>query len=136
MRTVLSFQFVRFLLVGGMNTSFSYAVYAAFLYMGLDYWGANLGALLLGILFSFRTQGRLVFGNLDRDTRIIARFAAVWGLIFLVNILLIAVLIQAGLNAYWAGAVALMPITVISYFSQKVLVFGASQPIRPTKPTK
>ena len=35
MRKVLSFQFVRFLLVGGLNTSFSYAVYAALLFMGL-----------------------------------------------------------------------------------------------------
>ena len=134
MRKVLSSQFIRFLLVGGMNTSFSYAVYAALLYVGLDYVMANLGALLLGILFSFLTQGRLVFGN--RDRRLIFRFAAVWGLIFLVNILLISILIHAGLNPYWAGALALVPITVISYFVQKVLVFGAPQPTGATKPTK
>ena len=92
MRNVLSLQFVRYLLVGGLNTGFSYAVYAVLLFLGLNYVLANFGALLLGILFSFRTQGRLVFGN--RDGRLIFRFAAVWGLIFLVNILLISVLIR------------------------------------------
>ncbi len=134
MRNVLSFQFIRFLLVGGLNTSFSYAVYAALLFMGLNYVMANLGALLLGILFSFRTQGRLVFGN--QDGRLIYRFAAVWGLIFLFNILLISVLMDAGLNAYWAGAIAMAPITVISYFVQKFLVFGASHSTGAAKPTR
>ena len=95
---------------------------------------ANFGALLLGILFSFRTQGRLVFGN--RDGRLIFRFAAVWGLIFLVNILLISVLMHAGLNAYWAGALAMVPITVISYFVQKFIVFGTSHPTGAAKPAR
>lgn len=134
MPKILSFQFVRFLLVGGLNTGFSYAVYAALLFMGLNYVMANLGALLLGILFSFRTQGRLVFDN--RDCRLIFRFAAVWGLIFLVNILLISVLIHSGLNAYWAGALAMVPITVISYFVQKFFVFGTSRSMSAAKPTR
>lgn len=134
MRKILSFQFVRFLLVGGLNTSFSYAVYAALLFMGLNYVMANLGSLVLGILFSFHSQGRLVFGN--RDGQLIFRFAAVWCLIFLINILLISILIHAGLSAYWAGALAMVPITVISYFVQKFLVFGTSHPTGAAKPTR
>ena len=126
MRRLLHFQFVRFLLVGGLNTAFSYANYAALLYMGVPYAAANLGALLLGMAFSFRTQGRLVFRNSDR--RLIFRFAACWGLIWVLNIALIALLIRVGLNAYWAGAVAMLPIAVASYFVQRVVVFGASQP--------
>ena len=134
MLKALNIQFVRFLLVGALNSSFSYSAYAALLYIGLGFVAANFGALVLGILFSFRTHGRLVFGN--RDGRLIFRFAAFWGLIFLLNTLLISVLIRAGLNAYWAGALALIPITVISYFVQKVLVFGGSQPTGAIKPTK
>ena len=126
MRRLLNFQFVRFLLVGGLNTAFSYATYAALLYLGVPYVAANLGALLLGILFGFRTQGRLVFRNSDR--RLIFRFVACWGLIWVLNIALIALLIRAGLNAYWAGALAMLPIAVVSYFVQRVVVFGASQP--------
>lgn len=79
MRNVLNFQFARFLLVGCLNTGFSYAIYAALLYLGLEYVAANFGALLLGILFSFHTQGHLVFRN--SNSSLIYRFAASWGLI-------------------------------------------------------
>lgn len=134
MRTVLNIQFVRFVLIGALNTGFSYTMYATFLYFGLGYVTANLGALLLGILFSFRTQGNLVFGN--RDVRLIVRFAACWGAIWLANISLISVLIHASLSAYWAGALALVPITVASYLVQKFVVFGASRAIDPNNFTK
>jgi len=58
-------RFVRFLLVGTLNTAFSYLVYALLLLVGLHYAAANLGAVVLGIIFSFKTQGVLVF----RDPR-------------------------------------------------------------------
>lgn len=123
MRGVLDAQFVRFLLVGALNTAFSYSVYAALLLAGLNYALANFGALLLGILFSFRTQGRLVFGN--RDNRLLLRFAAAWTGVFCVHTLLIALLIRAGLNAYVAGLTALVPVTVMSYVIQRFFVFRA-----------
>jgi putative flippase GtrA len=118
-------QFVRFVLVGGINTLFSYLVYAALLYLGLPYVAANFGAMLLGVMFSFRTQGWLVFGN--TSGRLIFRFAACWCLIFLVNIAIIWSLIRLGLNAYLSGAFALLPVTVISYLVQRFLVFRAPQ---------
>jgi putative flippase GtrA len=113
---------VRFLVVGGFNTAFSYTIYVIALYAGLPYALANLCALLLGILFSFRTQGALVFGN--RDGSLIWRFAAAWGVIYGFNICLIGLLVRAGLNAYVAGAVALPFTSVLSYVIQKRVVFG------------
>lgn len=133
MRKVLNLQFARFILVGCLNTGFSYTIYAALLYIGLEYVAANFGALVLGILFSFRTQGRLVFRN--SNGRLIYRFAGCWVLIFLLNILFIFLFMQTGLNAYWAGALALVPCTIASYFVQKVLVFGPSQQTSSTNPT-
>lgn len=121
MYNLLSHQIIRFILVGGLNTAFSYSVYAGLMYIGLNYIIANFCALVLGILFSFRTQGALVFNNLDG--RLIFRFAGSWALLFVLNIGLIYILMRAGLNAYAAGAVALVPITVTSYFVQKVMVF-------------
>ena len=126
MLTPLKFQFVRFLLVGGLNTGFSYAIYASLLFFGLSFAWANLGAVLIGIAFSFRTQGSLVFNN--RDKRLIIRFAGCWLMIWLVNISMIAGFMRAGLDAYWAGALALAPITLISYVTQKRFVFGNSVP--------
>ena len=121
MYNLLSHQIIRFILVGGLNTAFSYSVYAGLIYIGLNYIIANFCSLVLGILFSFRTQGALVFNN--RDGRLIFRFAGLWALLFVLNIGLIYILMRVGLNAYAAGAVALVPITVTSYFVQKVMVF-------------
>src|SRR5690242_21327465 len=56
-------RFLRFVLVGVMNTAFSYLVYALALLVGLNYALASLIAVVAGVFFSFRTQGTLVFGN-------------------------------------------------------------------------
>lgn len=115
-------RFVRFLMVGSLNTGFSYSVYALFLFFGLSYPIANLISLICGIFFSFYTQGKFVFRNTHR--KLFLRFVAVWGLIYLVNVIVIGVLVHVGLNAYIAGAIALAPVTLLSYLLQKVAVFG------------
>ena len=125
MRRLLSFEFVRFLLVGLLNTGFSYAVYALFLYFGLTYILANLMALLLGIAFSFRTQSVLVFRR--RSPRLMGRFAACWLTIFGLNIGVITLLMRTGFDPYAAGALALLPTALVSYFIQRIFVFGSPQ---------
>jgi putative flippase GtrA len=122
----LRLRFVRFVLVGVLNTGFSYGVYALLLYLGLNYVVANASAVALGVVFSFKTQGRLVFGN--RDSRLLFRFALFWVLIWLVNVLFIALLIRAGLDAYMAGLVAVAPTTLLSYLVQKRFVFRPPRP--------
>jgi len=127
----LRLQFVRFLFVGTLNTVVGYTVYALLLYLGLPYAAASLGALLLGILFSFRTHGALVFGN--RDSGLIFRFASCWGIIYLANIALIAGLRQLGLTDYVAGAITMLPVALLSYLMQKFLVFEATGAGRANK---
>ena len=116
------FESIRFLLVGGLNTLFSYAVYAFFLlYVGVPYALANLLAILIGIAFSFRTQGTLVF--LNPDLRLIVRFVACWLVIWGLNVGLIALLMRFGLDAYVAGGLAFVPMIPMAYLMQKFLVF-------------
>lgn len=124
-------RIVRFLIVGLLNTGFSYLLYAIFLSLGLHYTIANLLALIIGILFSFKTQGALVFHN--RAPRLLGRFTAAWLGIYGVNIATIAVFTHWGLDAYTAGALALPVTTSLSYLMQKHLVFRP-QP-RPTGTT-
>jgi putative flippase GtrA len=132
MHRILRHQIVRFVIVGTINTGAAYAAYAILLYAGLPYAAASLGALVLGLLFSFRTQGALVFGNQDR--RLFLRFAACWGAIYLLNTVLIGSLIRLGLDAYRAGALAIIPVTVFSYLTQKFLVFNVTGPPRANDP--
>lgn len=115
-------QFARFLLVGAFNTSFSYGVYAAALWVGLHYVPANLLAMCLGTVLGFLSQGSLVFGS--RDARRFGRFLVAWAAIWAVNATLIHLLVRWGeLNAYLAGAIAMLPVVVLSFLVQKHFVF-------------
>lgn len=121
-RSLFKIQFVRYVLVGVGNTAFSYGIYAVLLWLGLDYRIANLSALLLGIAFSFTTQGNVVFRNATRITFV--KFVIAWSIIYVFNISIITLLMRASMSAYWAGAVATIPVTFVSYFILKFAVFG------------
>lgn len=114
-------KLVRFVIIGTLNTGFSYLIYAALLYAGLGYQLANLLALVVGILFSFKTQGRFVFDN--PDNHLLGRFVISWALIYLCTITLIGWIIALGFDAYSAGALALPFSVVLSYLTQKYFVF-------------
>lgn len=115
---------LRYLVVGIFNTGLGYALYALFIYLGLDYKAANLLSLLIGIVISFKTQGRLVFKN--TSNRLFGRFAVSWVLIYFFTIALIGQIIDLGFNAYWAGAMALPFSVASSYLIQKYYVFRIS----------
>lgn len=115
---------IRFILIGILNTGFSYLIYAALLFAGLGYQLANLLTLVVGILFSFKTQGHLVFHN--PDNRLLGRFILSWALIYFCVIILIGRIIGLGFDAYSAGALALPFSVVLSYLAQKYFVFRRS----------
>jgi len=117
----MNHQLTRYLAVGIGNTFFSYGLYAIFLYLGLAYQIANLMAMLVGIIFSFITQGNLVFKNATRFT--FAKFVSAWLFLYIINISIIALLMSIPMTAYLAGAIATVPITFVSYFILQLLVF-------------
>ena len=123
---LLRHQFLRYLIVGALNTGFSYSVYALLLWLGLVYFVANLIALLAGIVFAFQTQGRFVFGNASRG--LFPKYVLLWILVYLCNIALIKLFLVGGFDAYVAGALALPPIVLLSYLLQKYLVFNNDRP--------
>jgi len=112
---------IRFILVGALNTTFSYLIYAGLLFTGCNYKVANLLTLTLGVLFSFKTQGHLVFKN--PDNRLLGRFVLSWALIYLCVTAVIGKIIDFGFDAYWAGAMALPFSVVLSYLMQRYFVF-------------
>ena len=118
---MISSRQIRFVLIGVVNTAFSFGRYLLFVYMGLHFATANLLATLAGILFSFRTQGRFVFSD-TRWSRLF-RFFPLWVALYGFNVLLIALFSRLELNAYEAGALALLPTVALSYFLQRRFVF-------------
>ena len=115
-------QFVRFLVVGVFNTVFGYGLFALFIWFGLAYPVAIALATILGVLFNFQTTGRMVFGN--SRAALLWRFAAVYGIIYLLNVAAVALLLHAGINVYLANALAIAPLVAVSFILQRLFVFN------------
>jgi putative flippase GtrA len=117
----LNQPFIRYLLVGGINTIFGYGLFAFFIYLNLHYSLASLLSTILGVLFNFKTTGKLVFKS--SDNRLIVRFFAVYGMVYVVNVGLLKGFQWLGLNFYIAGAILVLPLAVLSYVLNRRFVF-------------
>ena len=116
-------RFLRFLVVGGINTLFGYSVYALLLYVNAHYSLAAVVATILGILFNFKTTGRLVFNS--RDNRLLLKFVAVYAFVCLVNIMALKVFDFFQVDLYLAGFIMLLPMALLGFFLNKMYVFSA-----------
>ena len=113
---------LRFALVGVVNTAFSYGLYTLLLGAGLGIALASAIALVAGIVFSFATQGLVVFRHASASTFV--RFVLAWAAIYAANLGLIHAFMRiAGVGAAAGGALAIAPVTLLSYFIQRDFVF-------------
>ncbi len=118
----ISYRFVKFLLVGVLNTLFGYGVFAFFNFLGLHYSLSTLLATILGILFNFKTTGCLVFKN--NDNKLLFRFLFVYGLTYLLTVIILGLFEKVNLvNMYLNYAILLPFNALISYFLMKKFVF-------------
>jgi len=120
-RRLWSIPFLRFLVVGGINTVFGYSVFALFILIGLHYVLAALLATICGILFNFKTTGTLVFKN--RDNRLIFRFFGVYLITYSLMIGFLKLFDMAGVIPLVAGAIIALPMAVVSFLLMRKLVF-------------
>lgn len=115
-------NFVKFLVVGIVNTGFGYALFALFyLLLGSHQLAITL-ATACGVVFNFHSTGRLVFRSrrLSALLPFVAGYAAVW----LVNILLLNELTALAISPL-AGQVFALPLLVLlTYAINRYLVFG------------
>ena len=118
----LSRMFIRFLLVGALNTAFGLGLYCFFVYIGLSYKIAVLLSTVLGVLFNFKTIGSLVFKN--KNNHLILRFIVSYIIVYTINIGIIKVFLYISwINEYWAGILATPIMGLISFVLQKKFVF-------------
>lgn len=114
-------RFLSFLMVGALNTAFGYGCFSLLIFSGLHRSLALFLATVLGIIFNFKTTGRLVFRSND-NSRII-RFIAVYGVVYLINLGGLEVLVRIGLSVYLAGALLLLPCAAVAFLLQRSFVF-------------
>lgn len=114
-------HFLRYLIVGGINTLFGYGAFAGLLYLGLHYALASFIATCAGILFNFNTTGRLVFKN--KNSKLLLKFLLVYALLYLINVSLLKLMVLFSINLYLGSAVTLLPMALLAYLLNKKLVF-------------
>jgi putative flippase GtrA len=112
-------QVLRYLVVGGLNTAMSFAVYIlAIKLFDSPFYLASLISILFGIAVGFKAHGKFVFGNNGR----FLRYVACWASIYAVNTLLIALI--RGYTGDIVGQLLVLPFTTVaSYFLLKRLVY-------------
>jgi putative flippase GtrA len=120
-------QPIKFALVGVLNTGWSYLLYAALLYAGLNYWLASFLTIALSIGFGFLTQGNLVFGGATREA--LPRFILAWFVIYGVYLLVVSTAQHLGINNYLGGLIATPLVAVLSYILQRRFVFQPSSKV-------
>jgi putative flippase GtrA len=106
--------FIRYVLVGGLNTAFGYSVFALLIFMGLHYSVAIFFATAVGILFNFVTYANLVFGKSSR--RLIWRFIAIYCVLYVVNFTAVFFFLPLLHNVYAANALATVFNTVLGFY--------------------
>lgn len=119
---VLSDKFIKYLLVGVLNTAFGYGMFALLIYIGIHYSVSVLGSTTLGVLFNFNTVGRLVFKN--SNMKLLFRFVMVYVFAYFVNVALLSLFSLFEVNIYLSGFVLLFPMAVMTFSLNRKFVFG------------
>ena len=115
-------QFIRFLIIGTLNTAFAYGLYALFIFVGCHYALAVFLSTVIGICFSFKTLGAFVFDN--PDNRLIFKFFSVYVVCYFVNVGILKLLTGAGMQKlYLAGLISSFLVAMVSFFLNKFVVF-------------
>lgn len=114
-------QFIKFLFVGGLNTVFGYSVFALLIFIGLYYPFAVVFSTIAGILFNFRTTGKIVFNNSKNS--LLIKFIGVYGITCILNIIFLRCFEMINFNMYFAGAILVFPMAVLSFTMNKRFVF-------------
>lgn len=114
-------RFLRFLVIGGVNTIFGYSVFAVMILLQVHYTIAAFLSTICGVLFNFLTTGHFVFGN--RDSSRLLRFFGVYGVSYVVGVLLLRIAEIVRIDVLLAAAVLALPMAALSYTLNRLFVF-------------
>jgi putative flippase GtrA len=120
-RFVINRVFIIYILVGILNTLFGYSVFALFIYLKVHYSLAALLSTVLGVLFNFKTIGKLVFGS--NDNTLIFRFVSVYIVVYLMNVAGLRIYRLFDDNMYLAGLLMIIPAAIVSFALHSRFVF-------------
>ncbi|MCX8507947.1 MAG: GtrA family protein [Rhodobacteraceae bacterium] len=115
-------RLLRFLAVGGLNTSVGFGLYAGFVLLGLGEQWALLAATLLGVLWNYITHGRLVFDSQGGGH--LLPYIAAYGLLYLINASALKALTCLGTGPLLAQALLVLPMAAAAFLLISVVLTG------------
>jgi putative flippase GtrA len=113
-------RFVRFIVVGGLNTMVGYGIFAGLIFVGIPFQGAIVIATVLGVLFNYLSTGGIVFR--DRTGQL-PRFIAVYVVQTGLNVAGVTALKYAGINPLIGGFIVLPFLVVFTFLAMRRFVF-------------
>jgi putative flippase GtrA len=116
----------RFYQAGVVNTVFGYALFALFVWLGLNIYVAQITAHVIGMTFNYFTYSRYAFAGHESSK---VRFVASYAFNYLLGLGGLAAALRVVSSPYAAGLAAVVFVSVVNYFVLKKLVFRA-QPAR------
>jgi putative flippase GtrA len=116
-------RFLKFLVVGGLNTAFNYGIYALFIYLGAGYFIAATMSFVIGIFVSFLSHGRYVFQSRASPYRSFFLYVVSWIALYVANVSVLGLLVRNGVDSYLAGALMVPPMAVLSFVVLRFIVF-------------
>ena len=114
-------RFIAFLAVGGVNTLFGYAAFAALLFSGLVPTVAVIGSTIAGLMFNFLSFGSL-FGS--HAPYRLPRYLLVYALLLILNIVVLQFLLRAQIPALIGQGIAVALLSPLSFLAMRRYVFA------------
>lgn len=126
-----SHQFVRFVIVGVVNTAFGLGVYALLILFGMPPQPALALAFVIGVLWNFALHGRFVFASrgFSRLPYYVAAYLVTYG----VNAWCLQAMLAAGFGSIIAQTILAGPMAVLSFVLISKALTGRFPVIRRTR---
>ena len=122
---------VRFVIVGGVNTALTYALYAGLVWYGIHYLLALTIEYAVGILAGFIANRQWTFANRDHIGPALFRYIAMYCGVYVLNAVLLTFFVElADMHKLLAQLFALGIATIASYIAQRRWVFRNTERLR------
>ena len=112
---------IKFIVVGGINTVFGYGIYWGLLQLDVHFAIATFFSTVLGTIFNFFTNGRLVFKS--KNNSFFYKFVFVYGFLYLISTGAIAFIHNFDISYEIAGLIIIIPRAAIAFLLNKNWVF-------------
>lgn len=129
-----SYQGIRFLFVGGLNTIVGYGLYALLLYLNVNYLVANTISTIIGVIHSYLWNKYFTFKSKEKALKEITKFISVYLVSYFIGMTTLYLFKEKfSISPYIAGLINLIVTTLISYFGHKYISFTSNKIVLKNK---